>query len=73
MAEQDVAFTLQIQASRDNSTFRVIQSITATSIPGGGYVAEAVVSQKWRYYRYAIVNGGTNAARTTGGSILMAI
>ena len=73
MAEQDVAFTLQIHASRDNSTFRVIQSITATSIPGGGYVAEAVVSQKWRYYRYAIVNGGTNAARTTGGSIMMAI
>ncbi len=72
MAEQDVAFTLQIQASRDNSTFRVIQSITATNISGGGYVAEAVVSPKWRYYRYAIVNGGSNAARTTGGSILMA-
>ncbi|HET8730668.1 MAG TPA: hypothetical protein VFM34_06095 [Moraxellaceae bacterium] len=73
MAEQDVAFTLQIQASRDNSTFRVIQSITASAISGGGYVAEAVVNPKWRYYRYAIVNGASNAARTTGGSILMAI
>ena len=72
MAEQDVAFTLQIQASRDNSAFRVVQSITATNISGGGYVAEAAVSPKWRYYRYAIVNGGSNAARTTGGSILMA-
>lgn len=72
LAEQDVAFTLQIQASRDNSTFRVIQSITATNISGGGYVAEVSVVPKWRYYRYAIVNGGSNAARTTGGSILMA-
>lgn len=72
MAEQDVAFTLQIQASRDNSTFRVIQSISATSISGGGYVAETTVVPKWRYYRYAIVNGGTNAARTTGGSMVMA-
>lgn len=72
LAEQDVAFTLQIQASRDNSTFRVVESITATNISGGGYVAEASVAPKWRYYRYAIVNGGSNAARTTGGSILMA-
>ena len=72
LVEQDVTFTLQIQASRDNSTFRIVQSITATNISGGGYVAETAVSPKWRYYRYAIVNGASNAARTTGGSILMA-
>ena len=73
MAEQDVAFTLQIQASRDNSAFRVVESITAAAVPGGGFVASTSVLPMWRYYRYAIVNGGTNAARTTGGSILMAI
>ena len=73
MAEQDVAFTLQIQASRDNSTFRIVESITAASVPGGGFVASASIAPAWRYYRYAIVNGGTSAARTTGGSIVMAI
>ena len=72
LVEQDVTFTLQIQASRDNSTFRIVESITAASVPGGGFVASASIAPAWRYYRYAIVNGGTNAARTTGGSILMA-
>ena len=73
MVEQDVTFTLQIHASRDNSTFRIVESITAASVPGGGFVASASIAPAWRYYRYAIVNGGTSAARTTGGSIVMAI
>lgn len=72
MVEQDVTFTLQIHASRDNSTFRIVESITAASVPGGGFVASASIAPAWRYYRYAIVNGGTSAARTTGGSIVMA-
>lgn len=73
LATQDVAFTLYLEVSRDNSTFRRIkQVIAAQNVTSGLYIAELRETPAWRYYRYVIVNGAGAAAHTTGGSILLA-
>jgi len=73
LAVQDVVFTLYLEVSRDNTTFRRIkQVIAAQNVTSGLYIAELRETPAWRYYRYVIVNGGTVAAHTTGGSIIIA-
>lgn len=69
---QDVAFTVYLEVSADNSTFRRIKKVDATqNITGGLYVAEYDEVPKWRYYRYVIANGASAAAFTNGSSIVL--
>ncbi len=70
---QDVTFTLYLEVSRDNSTFRRIkQVVAAQNVTSGLYIAELRETPAWRYYRYVITNGASAAGHTTGGSILLA-
>jgi len=69
---QDVAFTLYLEVSTDNSTFRRIKQVAgAQNVTAGLYIAEIVEAPKWRYYRYVIVNGAGAAAHTTGCSMVV--
>lgn len=72
LAVQDVAFTLYLEVSQDGSTFRRIKQVAAAqNVTGGLYIAELNESPKWKFYRYAIINGASSAAHTTGGSMLL--
>lgn len=71
--EQDVSFTLAIEASRDNTNWRRVKSVASAAVTGGGHYAEIVHRPSWRYWRVVLVNGATIAARTTVGSIAKAI
>lgn len=71
--EQDVSFTLAIEASRDNTNWRRVKSVASAAVSGGGHYAEIVHRPSWRYWRVVLVNGATIAARTTVGSIAKAI
>lgn len=72
-AEQDVSFTLALEASRDNTNWRRVKAIASAAVTGGGHYAEIVHRPSWRYWRLVVVNGAGAAARTTAGSIAKAI
>lgn len=71
-AEQDVSFTLALEVSRDNATWRRVKTLASAAVSGGGHYAEIVHRPSWRYWRVLVVNGATAAARTTVGSIAKA-
>lgn len=72
-AEQDVSFTLALEVSRDNTTWRRVKAAPSAAVSGGGHYAEIVHRPSWRYWRVLCINGAGAAARTTVGSIAKAI
>ncbi|NCX31777.1 MAG: hypothetical protein EBX18_04555, partial [Actinobacteria bacterium] len=72
-AEQDVTFTLALEVSRDNTTWRRVKAIASATVTGGGHYAEIVHRPSWRYWRLLVINGAGAAARTTAGSIAKAL
>ncbi|CAB4142742.1 hypothetical protein UFOVP435_17 [uncultured Caudovirales phage] len=71
-AESDVAGTLWIEASRDNTVWRRMKSVATAAIPGGGFAAEIIHQPSWRFVRVGFTNGATVQARFTIGSMAMA-
>jgi hypothetical protein len=71
-AESDVAGTLWLEASRDNTTWRRVKSIATTAVTGGGQYAEIIHRPSWRWWRCGFTNGATIQARFTIGSITTA-
>jgi hypothetical protein len=71
-AESDQAFTLAIEVSRDNVTWRRVKTVASAAVTGGGQYAEIVHRPSWRYIRTVVVNGATLQTRLTVGSIIMA-
>lgn len=71
-AESDVAGTLWLEVSRDNTNWRRVKSISTSAITGGGQYAEIVHRPSWRYARVGYTNGATGQARFTIGSFLKA-
>ncbi len=71
-AESDVAGTLWLEVSRDNTNWRRAKSVATTAVTGGGQYAEIVHRPSWRYARVGFTNGATIQARFTINSLLMA-
>lgn len=74
-AESDVAGTLYLEASRDNTTWRRIRRAVAAQDGGDasmGYYAELVWRPSWRYARAVYVNGAAAQARFACESYRMA-
>lgn len=72
-AEADVAGTLWLEVSRDNTNWRRIKSVATAAVTGGGQYAEIVHSPSWRYARVGFTNGASAQARFTINSIIVAI
>jgi hypothetical protein len=72
-AEADVAGTLWLEASRDNTTWRRVKSVPTAAVTGGGQYAEIIHRPSWRYARVGFTNGATAQARLTVGTIGTAI
>lgn len=72
-AESDVAGTLWLEVSRDNTNWRRVKSVATTAVTGGGQYAEIVHRPSWRYARVGFTNGATAQARFTINSLLMAM
>ena len=71
-AESDVAGTLWIEVSRDNTNWRRVKSVAMAAVTGGGFAAEIIHRPSWRYIRAGYTNGATIQTRFTIGSIAMA-
>ncbi len=71
-AESDVAGTLWLEVSRDNTTWRRVKSVATAAVTGGGQYAEIVHRPSWRYARVGFTNGATIQARFSINSLLMA-
>lgn len=72
-AESDVAGTLWIEVSRDNTNWRRVKSVTMAAVVGGGFYAEIIHNASWRYIRAGYTNGVTLQTRFTINSIAMAL
>lgn len=72
LAEADVAGTLWIEASRDNTTWRRVKEQATATLAGGNHVAELYYRPAWRYWRVGYTNGATAQARLTLGTMAMA-
>jgi hypothetical protein len=71
-AESDVAGTLWLEVSRDNTNWRRVKSVATAAVTGGGQYAEIVHKPSWRYLRVGYTNGATIQARFSIGSIMRA-
>ncbi len=72
-AESDVAGTLWLEVSRDNTNWRRVKSVATAAVTGGGQYAEIIHRPSWRYARVGFTNGATAQARFSIGSVLMAV
>lgn len=71
-AESDVAGTLWIETSRDNTNWRRVKSVATVAITGGGFAAEIIHRPSWRYLRVGYTNGAGAQARFTIGTFMKA-
>jgi hypothetical protein len=72
-AESDVAGTLWLEVSRDNTNWRRVKSIATSAVAGGGQYAEIVHRPSWRYSRVGYSNGAGAQTRFTINSFLKAV
>jgi hypothetical protein len=70
--ETDVAATLIMEVSRDNTNWRRIKFEPLVAVSGGGFYKEIIHRPSWRYWRGGILNGASPMARCTMNSIAMA-
>ena len=71
-AESDVAGTLWLEVSRDNTNWRRVKSVATAAVAGGGQYAEIVHRPSWRYWRAGFTNGAAAQVRLALGSLAMA-
>lgn len=62
LAISDVAGTLHLEVSRDNVTWRRIDSVATAAKASGLHVAEALYKPATRYFRWVYVNGSAAQA-----------